>query len=82
MHLALDVLEAHDADRIPHVPIHAVCLLAAALLYYLDPVDVIPDFVEGAGTIDDRLVMAFAHAEGAGGIARYEAWAKEAGLLA
>jgi uncharacterized membrane protein YkvA (DUF1232 family) len=51
-----------------------VTLLTAALLYYLEPVDVIPDIVPGVGTVDDRLFMAFAFYEGADGIARYRAW--------
>lgn len=72
--MALDLLGHHVADDIPHVPFRTVALLAAGLLYYLEPVDVIPDFVPGIGTVDDRLFMAFAFYEGADGIARYRAW--------
>jgi len=72
--LALDLLAHHVADAIPHVPFRTVTLLTAALLYYVEPVDVIPDFVPGIGTVDDRLFMAFAFYEGADGIARYRAW--------
>jgi uncharacterized membrane protein YkvA (DUF1232 family) len=72
--LALALLRDHAAGRIPHVPYRAVTLLAAALFYYLDPLDVIPDFVPGVGTADDALMLACAHAEGADGVRRYRAW--------
>jgi len=72
--MALDLLAHHVDGEIPHVPFRTVALLTAGLLYYLEPVDVIPDFVPGMGTVDDRLFMAFAFYEGADGIARYRAW--------
>jgi uncharacterized membrane protein YkvA (DUF1232 family) len=72
--MALDLLGHHVADEIPHVPFRTIALLTAALFYYLEPVDVIPDIVPGIGTVDDRLFMAFAFYEGADGIARYRAW--------
>lgn len=72
--MALDLLGHHVADDIPHVPFRTIALLTAGLIYYLEPVDVIPDFVPGMGTVDDRLFMAFAFYEGADGIARYRAW--------
>jgi uncharacterized membrane protein YkvA (DUF1232 family) len=72
--MAIDLLVHHVADEIPHVPFRTVTLLTAALLYYLEPIDVIPDIVPGVGTVDDRLFMAFAFYEGADGIARYRAW--------
>jgi uncharacterized membrane protein YkvA (DUF1232 family) len=72
--MAIDLLAHHVADEIPHVPFRTVTLLTAALLYYLEPIDVIPDIVPGVCTVDDRLFMAFAFYEGADGIARYRAW--------
>jgi len=59
--LALAILRDHAAGVIPHVPYRTVGLLAAALYYYLDPLDVIPDFVPGVGTADDALVLAYAY---------------------
>jgi uncharacterized membrane protein YkvA (DUF1232 family) len=72
--LALALLRDHAAGSIPHVPYRTIGLLAAALYYYLDPVDVIPDFVPGVGTADDALVLAYAYEEGADGVHRYRAW--------
>jgi uncharacterized membrane protein YkvA (DUF1232 family) len=72
--LALDVLADHAAGRIPHVPYAAVAALAAALYYYLEPLDVVPDVVPHVGLDDDALVMELACRDGADGLARYRAW--------
>lgn len=69
--LALDLLTDHVRDRCPQIPYHTVSLLAAALFYYRDPMDVIPDFVPKVGLGDDALMMAFACKEAAAGIERY-----------
>ncbi|GAB4388098.1 MAG: hypothetical protein Kow0025_05310 [Thermodesulfovibrionales bacterium] len=38
------------------VPWKAVAMAAAAVLYFLSPVDLIPDFIPGVGYADDALV--------------------------
>jgi uncharacterized membrane protein YkvA (DUF1232 family) len=72
--LALDVLSDHAGGRCPQIPYSTVALLAAALFYYLDPLDVIPDCIPVVGTGDDALVMALACREGAAGLERYCVW--------
>lgn len=68
--VALQLLEDHVAGQCPQIPLHTVCLLAAALFYWLEPIDFIPDFIPG-GTIDDALVLELAYELGAAGIERY-----------
>jgi uncharacterized membrane protein YkvA (DUF1232 family) len=51
-----------------------VSLLTVALLYLLDPLDVIPDWIEGAGSADDALVFELAFDLGRAGIERYCTW--------
>jgi uncharacterized membrane protein YkvA (DUF1232 family) len=72
--LALGLLGDHVAGRCPQIPYQTVALLTAALLYYLSPIDVIPDFVPGIGTSDDALVLQLAFTLGSAGIGRYCAW--------
>jgi uncharacterized membrane protein YkvA (DUF1232 family) len=72
--LALRILEDHDAGRCPQVPYYSVALLTVAVLYFLDPVDVIPDWIPGIGTSDDALVFELALELGAAGVERYCVW--------
>ena len=42
----------------PHVPWFTIATIVLALLYVLNPFDIIPDFIPGIGFIDDVSVMA------------------------
>ena len=46
--------------RDPRVPLRAKLVLAATALYLASPIDLIPDFVPIAGSLDDAIVAAFA----------------------
>jgi hypothetical protein len=49
-------------------------MLAAALFYYLEPMDVVPDFIPRAGTADDALVLDIAWRLCSAGVQRYIDW--------
>jgi uncharacterized membrane protein YkvA (DUF1232 family) len=68
--VALALLDDHVAGRAPQVPLVTVGVVAAALFYYLEPVDVIPDRIRG-GTADDALVLDLAWRLGREGIERW-----------
>ena len=72
--VALTLLADHAEGESPQIPYSTVSLLAAALFYYLEPLDVIPDFIPVHGTRDDALVMSLACELGADGLARYLRW--------
>ncbi|MBI4515248.1 MAG: DUF1232 domain-containing protein [Deltaproteobacteria bacterium] len=71
LEVALQLLRDHAKRVCPQIPYHTVSLLAAALYYWLEPIDAIPDFIAGAGTCDDALVLELACALGAAGLERY-----------
>jgi uncharacterized membrane protein YkvA (DUF1232 family) len=70
MRLVLD----HAEGECPQIPYYTVSLLAVALLYLLDPLDVIPDWIEGAGSADDAVIFELAFELGRPGIERYCTW--------
>lgn len=41
------------------IPIGSVIAIISALIYVLSPIDIIPDFVPGAGYADDAAIIAF-----------------------
>ena len=78
--LALDLLEDHAAGRCSQIPYHTVAVLAAAVFYYVDPVDVVPDIIPKVGTSDDGIMLELAFRLAAPGIDRYRAWKGAGGI--
>jgi uncharacterized membrane protein YkvA (DUF1232 family) len=71
---SLMLIEEHHKGRCPQIPYYTIATLAVALLYFSDPVDVIPDWIPGVGITDDAIVFELAFAMSRAGIDRYCAW--------
>ena len=54
-------------------------LIIAAILYYMSPIDIIPDFIPIAGLFDDVGVLAFALRSLKGEIEAFQEWEQEHG---
>lgn len=72
--LALDCLHDHVAGACPQIPYYTISLLAAAVSYFADELDIIPDFLPRVGRLDDAVIMAMAYELGRDGLRRYCAW--------
>lgn len=72
--LALDCLRDHVDGACPQIPYYTISLLAAAVSYFADELDIIPDFLPRVGHLDDAVVMAMAYELGRDGLRRYCAW--------
>ena len=58
--LLTKVFELWYAFRAPDTPAWAKAVIVGALGYFISPVDAIPDFIPGAGYVDDAGVIASA----------------------
>jgi uncharacterized membrane protein YkvA (DUF1232 family) len=74
MSIALELLADHHSGECPQIPFYTVSLLAEAVYYFLDPNDVIPDWIPDIGRLDDALVVELSFELGADGVRRYCAW--------
>jgi uncharacterized membrane protein YkvA (DUF1232 family) len=72
--LALDCLHDHVRGDCPQIPYYTISLLAAAVHYFADKLDVVPDFLPRIGRLDDAAVMAMACQLTADGLRRYCDW--------
>ncbi len=72
--LAIDCLRDHARGRSPQIPYFTVSLLAAALWYFVDELDAVPDFLPRVGQLDDAVVLAMAFQLGEAGLRRYCDW--------
>jgi uncharacterized membrane protein YkvA (DUF1232 family) len=55
----LRLLRAYVKGEYRNVPPKSLILIVAGVLYFLMPIDVIPDFIVGIGFIDDAAVLAW-----------------------
>lgn len=72
--LALDCLHDHLDGACPQIPYYTVSLLAGAVWYFADAIDIIPDFLPRIGNLDDAAVAAMAFQLGQKGVLRYCDW--------
>jgi uncharacterized membrane protein YkvA (DUF1232 family) len=74
LRVAIDLLEDHVTHRSPQIPYHTISVVAAAVLYFMNPLDVIPDFIGEVGKSDDALLVELAFEMVWPGIERYCLW--------
>jgi uncharacterized membrane protein YkvA (DUF1232 family) len=55
----LRLIRAYAKGEFREVPWQKLVLIVASILYFLTPIDVIPDFVVGLGYLDDAAVIAW-----------------------
>ncbi|MCD8119733.1 MAG: DUF1232 domain-containing protein [Lachnospiraceae bacterium] len=63
-----------EYDRVPYLSLISI---VAALLYFLSPVDLIPDFVPGIGYIDDAFIITTVCAMMQDDVDEYKQWLAE-----
>jgi len=59
------------------IPIKSIIVLMAGLLYFLSPVDLIPDFLVGLGLVDDVFIIGLVITQITKDLEKYKSW-KEA----
>lgn len=69
--LLLDCLGDHLAGRIDQVPYSTIAHAAAAVLYFGNEMDLLPDFLPRLGRLDDAAIVAIACERVAEGLRRY-----------
>jgi uncharacterized membrane protein YkvA (DUF1232 family) len=52
----------------------SMVLIVAGLLYFVSPIDAVPDFLIGAGLVDDATVLAFLFKTLSGEITAFQTW--------
>jgi uncharacterized membrane protein YkvA (DUF1232 family) len=57
--LGFEMVKDYKQKKYRNVPWRAITMIAAALLYFLSPLDLIPDFLGPIGFTDDAVVLAF-----------------------
>ena len=55
----LNMLRAYTSGEYRQVPWKTISFIAAAIIYFINPMDVLPDIIPGFGYLDDATVIGF-----------------------
>lgn len=70
----LQLVKAYWRGEYRQIPWFTIAAIAAALLYVINPLDLVPDFIPVVGLVDDALVIAACIVLVKEDLARFEAW--------
>lgn len=74
LRLMVSLLNDYRKGNYKLVPWKVIAAIVAALVYFVSPVDVVPDFLPLAGYLDDALVIKLALDLARADLARYSQW--------
>jgi uncharacterized membrane protein YkvA (DUF1232 family) len=74
INLMASLIADYSSGRYTDVPWRAITAITAAMLYFISPIDLIPDFIFGLGYLDDVYIIKLALDFAADDLQRYANW--------
>ena len=68
------MLKAYSKRTYPNLPWRSLLSIIGAILYFLNPFDLIPDFIPGIGLIDDITLLGWVYKSLSSDVERFEEW--------
>jgi len=79
--ILISAVRMHIKKEYKDIPIASITAIVAGLLYWINPLDIIPDFIPGAGQFDDAAVIAGIIYLCKTDLKDYVAWRKKKGMI-
>ena len=76
LRLFIRIINAYTSKEYTYVPWKTICLIVAGLIYFIYPVDLIPDFIPVSGLIDDVALIAWIYESIQDDIEKFLEWEK------
>lgn len=77
LQLLFEALKEWKRGTYPYFPKKSVVMLIAAIIYFVSPIDLIPDFLLGFGILDDAAIIAFVTKQLSKDLTEFEQWKSE-----
>ncbi|SHM72110.1 YkvA family protein [Gracilibacillus kekensis] len=74
LQLLLEMFRSWIKGEYKEIPKGSIMMIIATILYFVTPIDLIPDFIVGLGFFDDAAVIGFAIKQISDDIDRYITW--------
>jgi len=72
------LLRAHIKGDYRIKSLRFLILLIAAIIYFINPIDLVPDFIPGLGLVDDLAVLTWVYRAAASELIAFENWERNA----
>ena len=72
--LFIEMVKEYFRGNYREIPVKTIILITAALIYFVSPVDTIPDFLIGIGFVDDISVIGYVFSALNEDIDRFKTW--------
>lgn len=74
LHLLFDLVTAWRKGEYRKIPTGSVLMIIATILYFVSPIDIIPDFLVGLGIFDDAAVIGFTLKQISSDLDKFKLW--------
>lgn len=74
---SLRLLRAWSSGRYRGIPTASLLSIVAALIYFVSPVDLVPDFIVSLGLVDDAALLGWVLSSVRGDIDRFVTWERQ-----
>jgi uncharacterized membrane protein YkvA (DUF1232 family) len=72
--LLFEVAKAYSNGSYTTIPKGSIVAIVAGLLYFISPLDLIPDFIAGLGFVDDALILSLVYKQVSKDLEKYLSW--------
>ena len=79
--LFISLVKSYVKKEYREIPLGTIVAIVAALIYFLAPIDVIPDFIPGFGFVDDASIIAFCFLSCKHDLDNYRKWLKQMDVI-
>lgn len=76
LHLLLEVVKAYRDGTYKIIPRKSILMIMATLIYFVNPFDLLPDFVFGLGFVDDATVLGLTFRQISNDLEKFKEWQK------
>lgn len=74
LQLLFDIVRDWVKGRYKGIPTGSILMIIVGLIYFISPIDIVPDFIVGMGFLDDAAVLGFIINQIKSDLETYKAW--------
>jgi uncharacterized membrane protein YkvA (DUF1232 family) len=77
LHVLFDLVTAWRKGEYRKLPTGSILMVIATIIYFVAPIDIVPDFLVGLGILDDAAVIGFTLKQISNDLVKFKLWQEE-----